>query len=106
MALHINSRVDHVIKDAVNFGGGDIRSKVIFFDDFKEESAGVDMLQIDVFVLSNEDLLEEGDELSLADLAIEGQVGQFVEPFIQSIRQNGLLGLVLLVVLQLHCQDF
>ena len=64
------------------------------------------MLQIDVFVLSNEDLLVEGDELSLADLAIEGQVGQFVEPFIQSIRQNGLLGLVLLVVLQLHCQDF
>lgn len=104
-ALQIDIGVQHVHEDGLQLGGGYVGAKVIVLDDVEEESARVDMLQIDVLVMLDEDFFEESYELALADLAIERQVRQLVEPFIKRIHQHGLLGLVLLVILQLCCQD-
>lgn len=105
LALQVDIGVQHVHEDGLQLGGADVGAKVIVLHDVEEESARVDMLQIDVLVVFDEDFFEEGDELALADLAVERQVRQLVEPFIQGIHRHGLLGLVLLVIFELRCQD-
>lgn len=60
------------------------------------------MVEVYVLIVLNKYFFEEGDELGLADLSVEGKMCQFIEPFIKSIGDDFSSSLILLVEGQLH----
>lgn len=61
-------------------------AEVLLGDHTQEETASVESIVGDALPMVGEDLVEEGEELACGDLAVEGEIGESVEPLAKTVH--------------------
>jgi hypothetical protein len=64
----------------------------------------MNMLEVDVGVVPNEDVLEKRYKLSPTNLPVQGEMCDFIKPFIKGIYDYFIRSRVLLVIKELNLQ--